>query len=359
VTFTGLAVAGLLVLGVIALTSGPKPFAVAVGLALIPVPLIALGLLTLDRYEPEPVKLLMFTFLWGATAATLIALIVNTATLIALRVAINEDTADFLTAAVGAPIVEELAKGMVLLVLLRMRRRDLDGPVDGIVYGGLVGLGFAMTENVLYYAGAAVENGVEGVVGTFIVRGVLSPLLHPLFTAMTGIGLGYAAISRSSSARRVLPLSGLALAMGLHATWNAAASWGYLIGVYFLIMLPAIIGVVLVAVVDRRRLRRLMRQVLPTYVHSGWLIMADLPMLESLKWRRRARAYVKNAAGPGAAKAMRDYQVAATELVQLHDRTERRQFDPPTFTARQRSLLQRVQVARHTFSAPIRPPMCR
>lgn len=357
--FSGLAVMGLLVLGIIALTSGPIPFAVAVLLALIPVPLIAFGLLALDRYEPEPRKLLLFTFLWGATAATLIALVVNTGVLIALRVAINEDTADFLTSSMCAPMVEELAKGTVLLILLRMRRRELDGPIDGIVYGGLVGLGFAMTENVLYYSAAAMESGTEGLVGTFILRGVLSPLLHPLFAAATGIGLGYAAIARTSAARRLLPLLGLVVAMSLHATWNASASLGYLIYVYFLVMLPAIIGVLIVATIDRRRFRRLMRRYLPPYAASGWLNMQDLPMLESVKWRRRSRGYVKNAVGSPAAKAMRDYQVAAAELVHLHDRTERRQFDPPTFAARQQGLLRRLQAARYTFSVPVRPPMWR
>ncbi len=356
-----LAVAGLLVLGVVALTSGPVPFAAGLALALIPVPLIGVGLLALDRYEPEPVKLLLFTFLWGASAATLIALIVNSGVLLALRVSMSEEGADFITASVCAPIVEELAKGAVLLILLRMRRRDLDGPIDGIVYGGLVGLGFAMTENVLYYAGAAAESGVGGLVGTFIVRGVFSPLLHPLFTAATGIGLGYAAISRSPAARRLLPLLGLITAMALHAIWNAAASLGldYLIWVYFLIMLPAIIAVLVVATVDRRRMRKLMRRLLPQYVQSGWLIMADLSMLESLKWRRRARAYVKNAGGQRAAKAMRDYQIAATELVQLHDRTERAQFDSPAFLSRQQALLHRLQAARQSFSAPVQPPTWR
>jgi len=218
VAFSGLAVIGLLVLGVIALTSGAVPFALGLALALVPVPLIAIGLLALDRYEPEPIKLLLFTFLWGATAATLIALVVNTMVLIVLRIAINEDTADFITAAVSAPLVEELGKGAVLLILLRMRRRELDGPIDGIVYGGLVGLGFAMTENVLYYSAAAMESGTEGLVGTFIVRGVLSPLLHPLFAAATGIGLGYAAIARPSAARWAFPLIGLLVAMSLHAT---------------------------------------------------------------------------------------------------------------------------------------------
>lgn len=357
--FTGLAIIGLLVLGVIVLTSGPVPFAAAVVLALVPVPLIAIGLLALDRYEPEPRKLLLFTFLWGATAATFIALIVNTGVLIALRATVSEEAADFLTSSVCAPLVEESAKGVVLLILIRMRRRELDGPIDGVVYGGLVGLGFAMTENVLYYSAAAMHGGTEELVGTFIIRGVLSPLLHPLFTAATGIGLGYSAISRSKGARLLLPISGLLVGVGLHATWNAAASTGYIVPVYFFVMLPAIVVVLVVVVIDRRRFRRLMRQILPGYVQAGWLHMQDLAMLESLKWRRRARSYVKSFAGPHAAKAMRDYQVASTELVHLHDRTERRQFDLPTFAARQQALLRRLQAARYAFSAPVRPPMWR
>ncbi|MGB9378205.1 MAG: PrsW family intramembrane metalloprotease [Mycobacteriales bacterium] len=355
VAFGGLIVIGLLVLGFIALMSGAVPFAFALVLALIPVPVIALGLLALDRYEPEPAKLMLFTFLWGATAATLIALVLNTSVLVALRATINDSTANFLTAALSAPLVEECAKGAVLLILVRMRRREIDGPIDGIVYGGLVGLGFAMTENVLYYSAAAMHGGTKGLVGTFILRGILSPLLHPLFTSATGIGLGYAAISRSRQARWLLPILGLLVAMGLHATWNASTSTGHVVAVYFFVMLPAIVLVLAIATVDRRRSRRLMRRILPGYVHSGWLQMQDLAMLESLKWRRRARAYVKNFAGPHAARAMRDYQVAATELVHLHDRTERRQFDPATFATRQQALLRQLQAARYAFSAPVRP----
>jgi protease PrsW len=91
---------------------------------------------------------------------------------------------------VTAPVVEELAKCFALLVLFRELKDEFDGVVDGVVYAAMVGLGFAMIENVQYY-GAAISEGVESSVVTFVLRGVVSPFAHPLFTAMFGIGLGY------------------------------------------------------------------------------------------------------------------------------------------------------------------------
>ncbi len=354
-SFVGFGFAGVVVLGVIAAQTGPVPFLLGFALALIPVPLLVAGLLGLDRYEPEPVRLLVVTFAWGATVAALIALAINTVDLLALRAVFDDSTATFFTASLGAPIVEECAKGAVLLGLLRLRRHEFDGPIDGIVYGGLVGLGFAMTENVLYYAGAAVQNGVPGLVGTFVLRGVFSPFLHPLFTAATGIGLGYAAIARSRAGRGLGPLIGLAVAMTLHATWNTAAGVHHLVVVYLLVMLPVLLGIIAVAQLERRRVRALIRRVLPMYVQSGWLSWADPPMVASTADRRRVRGLVRATRGSGAARAIRDYQLAATELALLHDRADRHQIDGPAFAARQQSLLRSLSAARVGFTGPASP----
>jgi len=354
-SFAGLALAGLVVLGVIELRSGPVPFSLGLLLALVPVPVLALGILGLDRYEPEPVRLLLFTFVWGATAAALVALVLNTADLLALRAILDDSTANFLSASLGAPVIEECAKGAVILGLLRLRRHELDGPIDGIVYAGLVGLGFAMTENVLYYSAAAMQSGVPGLLGTFLLRGVISPFLHPLFTAATGIGLGYAAIARSRAGRVLPPVTGLAVAMVLHGTWNFAASNHHTVAVYLFIMFPVFATILAVAAVEQRRLRRLLARVLPMYARAGWLGPVDLTMLTSIRSRRRARQVIRANAGRRAERAMRDYQATATELALLYDRGERHQLDGPAFTMRQQALLRQLVLARDGFIAPGRP----
>ena len=98
--------------------------------------------------------------------------------------------------AVVAPITEEAGKGAFLVLLLWLRRAELDGILDGIVYAGMVGIGFAFVENILYLAAAydgtdgMGPGGTEAVTATFVVRCLFSPFAHPLFTTFIGIGVG-------------------------------------------------------------------------------------------------------------------------------------------------------------------------
>jgi RsiW-degrading membrane proteinase PrsW (M82 family) len=323
--FTAMALCGLVVLGIVALTQGPGPFLLGLLFALIPVPLLFLAVLALDRYEPEPAINLAFTFVWGASVACLLALILNELDQAWLTSALGRANGDFFTAVIGAPIVEETAKGLVILGLLRLGRGELDGPIDGIVYAGAVGIGFAMTENVLYYSRVVHEAGGVGLAATFVLRGVLSPFAHPLFTSATGIGLGFAALSRRRAVRIGAPALGLLVAVLLHATWNAAAGSGIgvLALVYLLIFLPVLAGVIVVAVAERRRLRWVIAHQLRPYADAGWVAPYEVAMFASLPQRRRARDWARAHGGPAAAKAMRRYQLAATELALLHERAAR------------------------------------
>ena len=106
------------------------------------------------------------------------------------------------------------------------RRREFDGVVDGIVYAGLAGVGFAFTENVLYLGRALQDNGTAGLAVTFVLRGVFGPFAHPMFTMATGIGLGVAATTRRRWLRVVAPLVGWLCAVALHAMWNLSAVAG-------------------------------------------------------------------------------------------------------------------------------------
>ena len=171
---------------IIAASGAPTLMLSAALLAAVPVGPVIGAYLWLDRYEPEPRSLLAMGVAWGAFAATLAALFVQGIG----GLAPGFDDATQVTW--FAPISEEATKGIFLLLLMWWRRHELDGLLDGIVYAGMVGVGFAFTENILYLAAAYNgtdgfgPGGVEALTGTFIMRCLASPFAHPLFTAFTG-----------------------------------------------------------------------------------------------------------------------------------------------------------------------------
>lgn len=333
---------------------GPTFWVIGMVLALLPAPVTVAGVLLLDRLEPEPTRTLVVAFLWGAGVATLLALVVNTVGLVLGVATLGERLATFVSAAVGAPLVEESLKGAVLLGLLWFRRRELNGPTDGIVYAGMVGLGFAIVENVGYYARIGAESG-EALAATFLIRGILSPLCHPLFTAMIGIAVAYAALSRSGAKRLILPFLGWVAAVVLHALWNGSS---FLLGFPFgliaawLLMLVVLLGVIIVVVYDRRRVVGLISRYLPQYVPTGIVTPQDIRMLSKLSARRQARRWARRAGGARAYRAMGDYQLAATELTFLHSRAERGVEESPYFYPRRDALVRLMGFARQAFYGP-------
>jgi RsiW-degrading membrane proteinase PrsW (M82 family) len=315
----------------------------------------------LDRYEPEPRGLLLFCFFWGATVAALASALLNTASAIAIARTTGESEGVAATAVLVAPWVEEAAKGAAVLLVLWFRRQEFDGLVDGIVLAGLAGVGFAFTENILYFGRAFLAGGEElGLTGgifaagiTFVLRGVLSPFAHPLFSAMVGIGLGLAARTSSTAVRWLAPVVGYLAAVVLHATWN----WASLSGIsgfftgYLLIMVPAFVATVVLATWSRRREGATVARQLPAYVQAGWLAPEDVPMLASLPRRRQALRWVEGNRGPTRGRALRDFQHAATELAFLRDRVERG-YPVADFPRRERDLL--AEVARTRTAAATR-----
>jgi protease PrsW len=288
-------------------------------LAAIPVPIYLALALLLDRYEPEPLPLLVLTFLWGAGAATIFALIVNSTGQALVSGAFGSDFGELFGATISAPVVEETAKATALFAIYKWRRFELDGVLDGIIYAAMVGLGFAFTENVLYYSKALAQDQ-DVLAGTFFARGILSPFAHPLFTAITGIGFGLAARSRSNS-RGSWVLVGLLGAIILHALWNSSASAaqgaGFL-GVYALIMFPTFVVVLVLAIVARAREGKTVRERLGPELASGVLGPYDLEALGSMGARRRAI----RAAGP-ASKARKHLYRSAVDLAFLRRQLER------------------------------------
>ena len=328
------------------------PFLIALPLALLPVPFLIAVVLLLDRLEPEPRGNLVFAFAWGAGIAALLAAVINTAGLVFItQPDLGKTTGEYVSATFGAPVVEESLKGGVLLWLLWRRRQEFDGPTDGIIYAAMVGLGFAMMENIGYYIAALVRPSIGGVSllgATFVLRGILAPLAHPIFTSMTGIGVAYAATHRRGGWAVGV---GLLAAMTLHGLWNGLSAYG-LRGLILAYGLLACVLVVLIGVMvaDRRRIVRLIRLFLPAYQASGLVTGGDLRMLCTLRERRAARAWARRVGGRPAARAMANYQLAATELALAHQRTERRTLAAGPSGERERALAEVMVSAREVFS---------
>ncbi|MGP3913378.1 PrsW family intramembrane metalloprotease [Nonomuraea sp. 10N515B] len=355
---------GLVLTGICALVSfsfdvlngEPVQFFIALTLALAPVPMLLAAVLALDRMEPEPRSNLTFAFAWGAGIAVLVAGVVNSLNLhyIMDTVKLSEASARNIAATFGAPVVEETMKGLVLLGLLRFRRAELDGPTDGVIYASMVGLGFAMSENVSYYLAALnSDSGVKGLAVTVVLRGILSPLAHPLFSSMIGVGVAYAA-QRSGSERVFSILAGWSGAMILHGLWNGLASYGGFPGLVVAYLTLLVVLVVLIGVVfrDRRRIVALIQRYLPPYEPTKLVNGADVYMLSTFSRRRQARQWAKAHGGKRGLRAMRDYQLAATELGLLHERAARHMVDEQTFHEEQRALLECMSTARADFPVP-------
>ncbi len=281
VGLTALAVCGIVLLGLGTSKVGLLPLLVGAGAALLPVGLVVAAYLWVDRWEPEPARLLLIAFAWGALGATLSSSLFNSTAELIGDSLLGRGNGNVLAAVSSAPLVEEAAKGVFLVVLLSLRRQEFNGIVDGIVYAGFVAAGFAFTENIYYFARAFVIGGfgdaTSGVIALFILRGVLSPFAHPLFTSLTGIGVGLAAGSLRRRTRVLAPLLGYLGAVALHALWNVSAALGggaAFINLYFLIMVPIFVGMVLLVLWQRRREQRVVSAQLPEMAHNRWIAVS-------------------------------------------------------------------------------------
>ena len=308
-----LALVTLVTLAFFAVSIGANIFLICGALALIPLTICVLILRWIDRWEPEPLSALFLGFCWGAGMAVLTSLVVGSWVQPLLMNGTTAD-ADMVGAVVQAPLVEELCKGAGVLLLFFLRRRTFDGPIDGVVYAGIVAAGFAFTENILYFGQALqeAEGAAGGIVGIFVLRGLMSPFAHVMFTATIGVCVGYAA--RHGNTGMVLGawVVGLAPAMLLHGLWNSSAFLGgnFFI-VYVALQLPLFIVFIVGIILLRRSEAKLTRMRLSDYVPSGWLAPQEVPMLATGGGRRRALAWSRTFA---AAPTMKEFIRIATRL---------------------------------------------
>ncbi len=335
-------------------------------LAAVPLAIVLPVFLWLDSFEREPGWLLALALGWGAVVATGFSLVLNEVGY-AVAMALSLP-AESVAAVVVAPVAEESLKGAFLLGLWWLRPRQLNGVVDGIVYAGVVAAGFAFVENVLYFATAAGELGTEGLTATFVVRGLVSPFAHPLFTVCIGAAVGRAALARTAGRRVALPVLGWCAAVLLHGIWNLSAvlAAGWLL-VYALFEVPVFIAFGVFVFWVRRHELHLVSEHLQPYVRSDWITPFEATMLGDPRERRRATSWAGQR-GRRSRRAMKEFQRVATRLAHIRARLDRRhRAEGPVGTRpapawedrevrHQQHLLERLSQLRGEFTAaPGRP----
>jgi len=201
------------------------------------VPMLAYLILIwrLDRHEREPFGKVFKHFLWGALGAVFFGIILSTFLSSTVELFFSrESTLSFIGAVLIAPFAEEIVKA---LYIFRSYKKDyFDNLTDGLVYGGAIGLGFGMTENLLYFT--TYDDDVVQWISIVVTRSIFSAVMHGIATATVGAFLAKAKFTLSES-RKIYPIIGLLLAMIFHATWNFSLTFEftYYLGILFMIFL--------------------------------------------------------------------------------------------------------------------------
>ncbi len=294
--------------------------------AFAPAPIYITLWLWLDRYDPEPAWALAGVLVWGAGAATFVSAIANTLFGAAvLEVTHHQAAAEFLSASISAPLVEEATKGIAVLLIYLVLRREFDGVLDGVVYAGIVALGFATVENVLYYGRGMAKGGTEALIGIFILRGVLGPFGHAVFTSMTGIGCGIARQTHNTAVRWIAPVAGYFGAVLLHFLWNTLAGLagsvaGFLL-IYLFFWMPLFLVFLVAVLWMGRRETLLIRRMLAAEVALGLLTEEQARIVGS--WPRRVGWLLSTLGDFTRLRARRRFLGAATRLALSYWHTER------------------------------------
>lgn len=299
----GLALLSLfLVVPFLLANTGPAGFLIGFIASLVPLAVVLLTVFLIDRWEPEPKRLLLFAFTWGAAVSIAVTLLIQP--LFAMSRDFNSD-AEYFTfmATIQAPIVEEFAKSLGLLLLLLLARKHFDGPVDGVVFAFTIAGGFAFTENILYFGRSVADSSspATDLASVFFLRGIMSPFAHAVFTGTTGLIMGFAARRWHNGLSIAAFFVGLLPAMFLHNRWNSMGQ-DFLLQ-YLTFQVPMFVLVAVVVVLIRLAENRLTRQRLREYAAAGWFTPAEVDMLATGSGRRAALAWAGRANRRGHMKA--------------------------------------------------------
>jgi RsiW-degrading membrane proteinase PrsW (M82 family) len=317
---------GLLVLLLIGFETGPVGLLLGFLTATIPVPLYIALVLWIDRYEGEPLWMLATAFFWGALIATFFAFLLNTSMQVLVYALAGKGAGEAFAAVVSAPIVEETGKAFILFVFFFAKKDEFDGVIDGVVYASMAALGFAMSENILYYGKAVASGGGEALTATFILRGFFAPFSHPLFTSLTGIGLGLARQTNNLAIKIIAPIIGLSTAIFMHSLWNGSAVFGggaVFLVIYILVMIPAFFIMLFVISMALRREGRIVREFLVVDLERGFFTDEEYKQLGSIIGRMGSSFNALSSSGYKGWRARMRFNQLASELAFHRSRVSR------------------------------------
>lgn len=245
--------------------------------AIIPMTIYLILIWRFDKYDREPFGMVLANYLWGGIGAIFLALAGSIFLTVVLNFFIKDDkTLDLVGAVAIAPVVEEITKGIFLLITVSSRK--FDNITDGIVYGGAIGLGFGMTENFMYFVGNA--DNLESWIAIIIVRTLFSAVMHCVSTATLGAFLGYSKLM-SKGKRIFYALMGLVLAMLIHAAWNSSVSFQSTAPLGFLFLFITVLIFITVFIISVARERKIILNELIEEAANGLIPMTHLRILSS------------------------------------------------------------------------------
>jgi RsiW-degrading membrane proteinase PrsW (M82 family) len=336
----GAPLAVIIILGTIAgliliLLTAVNPGGTTIGFVLstLAMALVLLAYLWLDRWEPEPPRLLVLAFLWGASVAIVVS--VGLEMLVDAAVNTGGTESSPITVAVGAPVIEEAAKGLFLLLMMTgARRNELNSLTDCLVYAGVTAVGFAWLEDVFYIAdGGTLADSLL----TAAMRLVMGPFAHPLFTTFTAIGVYFALQQRNWLAKTGCVLLGYLAAVIMHGLWNGSALLGpgAYFGLYVVWMMPVLALAITLAVRSRHREQRIVAEKLPGMVTAGLVTPAEAGWLGSIRTRKQVVAAATGFGGKPAGRGVKMFAIQVVELAYVRDRIERGFGDARVFALQQ------------------------
>jgi RsiW-degrading membrane proteinase PrsW (M82 family) len=320
--------AGLIVI----LVTLANPVGTAIGFLLssVAMAVVVMAYLWLDRWEPEPPRLLIFAFVWGTSVAVVISIALQMVLDAWLNPSLDPASADIspFTLVVGAPLTEEAAKGLFLLLMMTgARRHEMNSLTDCLVYAGLVGAGFAWLEDILYIANG--ESLADSLV-TAGLRLIMGPFAHSLFTTVFALGVWFALQKSNTLAKAGCLLLGYAGAVVLHGMWNGSSLLGVgaYFGTYVFWMMPVFALTIALAVHSRRKEQRIVAEKLPGMVAAGVVTANEASWLGSLRTRKLAVAEATRFGGKEAGTSVKRFAHQVVELAFVRDRLDRGFGDP-------------------------------
>lgn len=289
--------------------------------ALIPTVVYVAFIWWLDRYEKEPKWLLALAFLWGAVPAALISAVLEMALDIRIA-AVGGDglVANLASASISAPIVEETVKSIALVGLVLLFRREFDGVLDGIVYGAMVGFGFAFSENLFaYFLPILSDQGTAAGLTNIFFRSVVFGFNHAFWTGTVGAALGYARLAQGWGERIAVAVVGWTVAVTLHGIHNAGASLVeqtscLSLGISLLVDWGGLLLLLAIAILELRKESQWIERGLVEEVRRGALSPEEFDLLRSARRRMWVRWHAWGRGGRAAYRAVGRYYQCATEL---------------------------------------------